>query len=251
MINNDNIYTLPANAVSSKGNLSANAVSSKDTLRQKKSFDNTGDNWQGKSKQSKSSIYVCDFLNIFSDYREIKYKKNNIDFHSLKHLNKELDTLEFFKLFFTKYIRYAKIDINSNFIFILKKITNYDSILIKILKLYKHINMRFIVIETKYLDMILDKNKDDFLCQYLFCFLLKQNDNCILISNDKYRDLNLYLHKFDNTFIRILKLNKNMELENSTLELEINENSICQMIFKFQNKYNRCTIPKNQLYKLL
>ena len=34
-------------------------------------------------------VYIIDFLNIFSDFREIKYKKENIDFHSTKHLNKE------------------------------------------------------------------------------------------------------------------------------------------------------------------
>ena len=45
--------------------------------------------------------YIIDFLNIFSDYREIIYKKKNIDFHSVKHNNKEQDTIGFFKLFFS------------------------------------------------------------------------------------------------------------------------------------------------------
>ena len=27
------------------------------------------------------NYYIIDFLNIFSDYREIIYKKKNIDFH--------------------------------------------------------------------------------------------------------------------------------------------------------------------------
>ena len=52
----------------------------------------------------KSNVYIVDFLNIFSDFREIKYKKDNIDFHSVKHCNKEQDTYDFFKLFFSKYI---------------------------------------------------------------------------------------------------------------------------------------------------
>ena len=44
--------------------------------------------------------YVIDFFNIFSDYREIIYKKRDIDFHSVKHENKEKDTYDFFHLFF-------------------------------------------------------------------------------------------------------------------------------------------------------
>ena len=116
----------------------------------------------------KEMIYITDYLNIWSDYREIKYKMNNIDFHSIKHKNKEIDTFEFFDLFFNKYITYKNISIKSNFIFILKKITKYDLILIKILKKYHNINIRFIVIESKYNELLLDKNKDDFLCQYFW-----------------------------------------------------------------------------------
>ena len=37
----------------------------------------------------KKTIYTCDYLNLFSDFREIKYKKDNIDFHQVKHFNKE------------------------------------------------------------------------------------------------------------------------------------------------------------------
>ena len=51
---------------------------------------------------SKSSVkvYIVDFFNIFSDFREIKYKRQNIDFHSIKHDTKNQDTYDFFKLFF-------------------------------------------------------------------------------------------------------------------------------------------------------
>lgn len=196
-------------------------------------------------------IYIIDFLNIFSDYREIKYKQDNIDFHSVKHINKEVDTFSFFKLFFTRYINYAKINIGSTFIFILKKISNYEKILIKILESYNTINIRFIVIETKYKNEIMDKNKDDFLCQYLFCFLMQTNDNCIMISNDKYRDLDTYMKKFDNTIVNVLKLNNGV-LDNQSLEININENSVCNLILSQHKKqYTRCTIPKNKLQNIL
>ena len=144
-----------------------------------------------------SPIYVIDFLNLFSDYREIFYKEKNIDFHLLKHKMLEKDTFDFFKMFFTKYINYTKISKESEYIFILKKITNYNVVLYKIVELYKDIKIKFIIIETKFTSNLLDKNKDDFFCQYLFCILLDKNKNVMLITNDKYRDSINYVNLFD------------------------------------------------------
>lgn len=189
-------------------------------------------------------IYITDYMNIWSDFREIKYKNKNIDFHSIKHENKELDTIEFFELFFTKYTKLINIDIDSNFIFILKKLTNYEHILLKILKRYNNINIRFIIIESKYSELLLDKNKDDFLCQYLFCFLMKHNDNCILISNDLYRDLPTYVQKFNNINIKILQ--NNTKSIHNFLNLQSN---ILNIMNKIQ--YKRSAIPKNKLYKII
>lgn len=189
-------------------------------------------------------IYINDYMNTWSDFREIKYKMQNIDFHSVKHENKEIDTFEFFELFFTKYIQTINININSNFIFILKKITNYEYILLKILKKYHNINIRFIIIESKYTELLLDKNKDDFLCQYLFCFLIKHNDNCILISNDQYRDLHTYVQKYNNINIKIL--------QNNTKSIQ-NFLDLTSDILNTMNKmqYKRSVIPKNKLYKII
>lgn len=204
-----------------------------------------------------SPIYITDFLNVFSDYREIKYKKKNVDFHDVKHVNKEQDTLEFFDIFFNKYIDYINkthtyINKNGNFIFILKKITNYDNILYTILDLYKDFNIRFIVIESKYNIDILDKNKDDFLCQYIFNYLIVNNDNCLLISNDKYRDSHLYVNEFKNNYkniiIRVIKKNNSTLIENSIMELSV-EQLVCNNILSQNCK--RCTIPKNQLKNIL
>lgn len=189
-------------------------------------------------------IYIIDHLNTFSDYREIKYKMKNIDFHSVKHENKEIDTIEFFELFFTKYIKTINIDINSNFIFILKKITNYENILLKILKKYCNVNMRFIIIESKYNELLLDKNKDDFLCQYIFCFLMKHNDNCILISNDQYRDLPTYVKKYNNINIKILQ--NNIKSIHNFLDLK---SDILNIMSKIE--YKRSVIPKKELYKII
>lgn len=189
-------------------------------------------------------IYINDYFNTFSDFREIKYKLMNTDFHSVKHKNKEIDTFEFFELFFTKYIKSIDIDIKSDFIFILKKITNYEHILIKVLEKYKYINIKFIIIESKYTELLLDKNKDDFLCQYLFCFLMEHNDNCILISNDKYRDLPDYMTKYTNINIKIL--------QNGIIPIQNFINMQSNILGKMNNiTYKRSVIPKNKLHKII
>lgn len=199
-----------------------------------------------------SPIYIVDFLNIFSDFREIKYKMSNVDFHSVKHVNKEKDTLDFFKIFFTKYIDYISIKSDGNFLFVMKKITNYDNVLYKVLELYEKFNIRFIIIESKYELDILDKNKDDFLCQYIFSYLISSNDNCILISNDKYRDREVYVKEFSSnnslTFIRVLKKTDNNLIESALLNIDI-ETILCNKILTQICK--RCTIPKNKLRNIL
>lgn len=203
-----------------------------------------------KSPGISPNIYVADYLNLFSDFREMKYKKENVDFHQVKQKNKEKDTIEFFELFFTKYIKYVNINKNSNFIFVMKKITNYDEILYKILESYRDINIRFIIIESKYENIILDKNKDDFLCQYLFNFLVKNNDNCILISNDKYRDRDAYIKIFQDSNLNSIKVIQKHEnqiiIENLELKFDI---SICNSLLN--QKYKRTVIPKNKLNNIL
>lgn len=190
-------------------------------------------------------IYIVDFLNIFSDFREIKYKKENIDFHSVKHNNKEKDTYDFFNLFFTKYIDYVNIDKGSSFYFIMKKLHNYEVILDNIIKTHKNFNMKFMIIEDKYKNELLDKNKDDFLCQYFFYILQKQND-CVLISNDKYRDKRDYIKLFNfDIFVRVVSFdNKKNIIEKSILKIKLSDNISNLIIFQ---KFNRCTIPKRDL----
>ncbi len=203
-----------------------------------------------KNLKKNSPIYVVDFLNIFSDFREIKYKLLNIDFHNIKYETIEQDTLEFFKLFFNKYIIYSGIKKNGNFLFILKKLYKYEMILYDIIEKYKHINIIFIIIESKYDSVILDKNKDDFLCQYILSYLILKNDNCILISNDKYRDREIYIKEFSmnsSTVIKVLRrVNDLIEKVNINIEIEQN---ICNKMLN--QKCKRCTIPKNRLEKIL
>lgn len=196
-----------------------------------------------------TKIYIIDFFNIFSDFREIKYKKNNIDFHLVKHNNKEKDTEEFFDLFFTKYINYVKIPYNSKFIFIMKKLYEYQHILEKILVRYNKFDIKLMIIEDKYNDIILDKNKDDFLCQYIF-YIMRKKSNCILISNDKYRDRQNYIKLF--TFdisIQTMQWNKMLNtIQKGSAKFEINRYLSDYLITQ---KYTRCTIPKHKLNTIL
>lgn len=199
---------------------------------------------------SQYPIYVCDFLNQFSDMREIKYKQLNIDFHSVKHDNKESDTIEFFDVFFGKYIDYVKINKNSSFMFILKKISNYETILCSVLNKFQNINIQFIIIDTKYKDNILDKNKDDFLCQYLYVYF--QNHNSIMISNDKYRDRQTYIKKFQTQNIKttvtvIQKLNK--LIQKKSVIIKTDNIHICNNILT--REYKRTVIPKYKLKNIL
>jgi hypothetical protein len=201
------------------------------------------------AKDYKSNVYIVDFLNIFSDFREIKYKKDNIDFHSVKHCNKEQDTYDFFKLFFSKYIDYVQIEKTSKFYFVMKKLNDYETILDNIMKTHSEFNMRFIIIEDKYDNVILDKNKDDFLCQYFF-YILQKNNKCVLISNDKYRDKKNYIKLFNfDISIKVVNYNrKTSSLEKSTLTIKLTDSISDNMIFQ---KYTRCTIPKRDLNLIL
>ena len=145
------------------------------------------------------TIYIIDFFNIFSDFREIKYKRQNIDFHSVKHVTKNQDTCDFFKLFFTRYIAYTGIKPNSKFYFIMKGLNDYDVVLDNIIKTHYNFDIKFVIIPDKFKNKILDKNKDDFLCQYFF-YMFQKTNQCMLISNDKYRDAESYIKLFKYVF---------------------------------------------------
>lgn len=201
-------------------------------------------------KTSLKMFYVCDFLNIFSDFREIKYKKENIDFHCVKHNNKEQDTVDFFDLFFSKYISYVGISKNSSFIFVMKKLNEYDRILELIIKKHKAFDIKLFIIEDKYEDGTLDKNKDDFLCQYIFNTIQRTYGNCVLISNDRYRDRETYVHLFvDDMSINILKWNPtHNRVQSSVIKFEVSKNVADRIV---NQTYKRCTIPKHRLTKIL
>ncbi len=195
--------------------------------------------------------YIVDFFNIFSDFREIKYKQSNVDFHSVKHNNKAQDTKDFFDLFFTKYIEYVQIDTSSRFIFVMKKLYGYEHILEEIVSKYQMFDIKLMIIEDRYNNGLLDKNKDDFLCQYIFQSMKNvEHIDCRLISNDKYRDRQEYVRLFTSDMsIKVIKWDKKQKkLSASTVCFEVNKHVgdaiICQ-------KYNRCTIPKHKLPKIL
>jgi hypothetical protein len=138
-------------------------------------------------------VYVIDFLNVFSDYRELKYKIMGVDFHKVKYTTLQEDTVEFFNFFFTKYTTRQKLCISSSFIFVMKKLVNYDVVLRGILEDLKHIDIKFVVVTNRYKNKVIDDNKDDFMCQY---FLSMYGSSSYLISNDLYRNKGEYLNMF-------------------------------------------------------
>lgn len=191
-------------------------------------------------------VYIVDFLNVFSDYREIKYKKKNIDFHTVKHENKLKDTREFFELFFTRYIDFMHIDKTSKFIFVMKKLNEYEHLLEEIVELYQQFDMKLMIIENKYTDNVMDKSKDDFLCQYIFQTMQRRH-NVTLISNDKYRDRQSYINLFTlDILLRTISWNKGVQ--NESITLQVSEQLSKRLAAQ---KCTRCTIPKRKLGVIL
>lgn len=198
---------------------------------------------------NKPRIYIVDFFNIFSDYREMKYKKLNIDFHAIKHDNKDKDTRDFFDIFFTKYIEFTNISLYNKFIFVMKKLNDSEELLKNILIKFSHINIQFVIIKDKYTDTILDKNKDDFLCQYLL-WQFQQHNDCHLISNDKYRDRKEYINLFNfNIALTILKYNKSLH-NLQKISTFINASQNIPYLYRF-NPIQRSSIPKHKLNLIL
>jgi hypothetical protein len=188
-------------------------------------------------------------MNVFSDFREIKYKQKNVDFHSVKHLNKHKDTVEFFDLLFKKYIQFVHLPLSSKFIFVMKKLNGYDDILKSVLEQFSYLDITILTINDKYTNSLVDKNKDDFLCQYLF-MEMQQQSNCTLISNDRYRDKNIYINLFNfDMHISMIKWNHTQNcVDTVSHSFKINS--------EFRNKLflqncKRCTIPKHNLHKII
>jgi hypothetical protein len=202
------------------------------------------------AKSTSNKVYIIDFLNIFSDYREMKYLKTNVDFHKVKHNNIEKDTYEFFEMFFGIYIKTLNISKNGRFIFILKSIPEYEILLPKIMEKYIKMDIRFITVMNKMKEVNMDKNKDDFVCQYFYHLLSCDNTlECILVSNDLYRDRLTYIKKYINLELDITVLRiTNKKINKTESKMTINHDLANKTKDPIQVRNN---IPKFELIKLL
>lgn len=195
--------------------------------------------------------YIIDYFNIFSDFREIYYKKKGIDFHAVKYTNLKIDTDRFFKIFFTVYAEHVSLNLNDDFVFIVKKLNGYEEILKNVLATYSssriRINIRFMLVVEKYNNKIVDSNKDDFLCQYMMCLYGKDS---ILISNDKYSDTRNYLDAFlgQKTLNIQTLMNKNGKFTIHSCPFIITEKTICDVLTQ---RMNRTSIPKQNLLNVI
>jgi hypothetical protein len=191
--------------------------------------------------------YVIDYFNIFSDFREIYYKKKGVDFHLVKHTNLKTDTDMFFKIFFTVYAKHTGLDLSRDFVFIVKKLHGYQDILKNVLESYNMINIRFMLVIEKYNNKIVDSNKDDFLCQYMMC--LYGNDS-VLISNDKYADTRNYLDAFlgQKTLNIQTLMNRGGLFTIHSCPFIITDKTISSLL---KQRMNRSSIPKQNLLNVI
>lgn len=196
------------------------------------------------NQRMSNEVVIVDFFNIFSDFREIKYQKLNINFHDIKYQTMHNDLYEFFQMFFDKYVTHVGVDMSSTFIFVMKRLYNFDDALKTIVKLYSCIDIHLAVLPDKYFNVLIDKNKDDFLCQYLYITLKPQYSKIHLVSNDKYRDKHNY--------IRLFNFDLNVVLFNShqikKMEVDIYHQSVTSMLTE---KIKTTSIPKRQLANLI
>lgn len=180
--------------------------------------------------------FVIDFFNVFSDYRETYYNRLGVDFHTVKYKTIIKDTCAFFELFFTEYVKVAGISPqDSEFIFVVKRIYNYDKCLGDIAKKYRHLSIKFILVNDRYKDSLIEQNKDDYLCQYLLAVYA----GSILISNDKYNNRTQYI----TTFMDIQRINVQVIRENidtNTFYI-VNENITRRML---AIRFGRVSVPK-------
>jgi hypothetical protein len=162
--------------------------------------------------------YIVDMLNVFSDFRETYYKRQNVDFHSVKYQNLHKDSYIFFDVFFNDYLKLTGIKKTSRFVFVSKRINHYDDVLANVISKYREFDIKFILVTDKYQDLIIDNNKDDFLCQYL----LTVYSNSVLISNDNYKNNKEYTElflKLKRVNVQVMSICKGSILNTNTLFL--------------------------------
>ncbi len=191
------------------------------------------------------ATYVVDFFNVFSDYRETYYNKFGVDFHTVKYKNIRKDTVEFFDLFFSTYITAACIPIESRFIFVMKRIHNYESCIQQVLEKYSTLTIKFIIVQEKYTNKTVDDNKDDFMCQYL----LATFPDSILISNDKYTNNIEYTSLFlgmREVRAELMCMSKKCVVKARTLFV-VNKQVITDII---NTEFERTSVPKKRFDRL-
>lgn len=195
-------------------------------------------------KTKKPRVNVIDFLNVFSDYREMKYLKMNVDFHKIKHDALIADTFYFFEMFFGLYIEKIGSSKDDDFVFIMKNMVDYDVILPQVMDKFSDFKIKFVTVTDEFDDVSLQKSKDDFLCQYFYSFLNKDPSiECILVSNDLYRDKREYLYRYTSINIDMIKLN-----DKKNIKLDINK-ELLPLIMK--GYFKRKSIPKYELLNYL
>lgn len=150
----------------------------------------------------------------------------------------KIDLIKFFKWFFNYYVKELNLHDNYEYIFIIKDI-GYRYLFDSILKEYKNVQMLFLKKNKSDGDLI-EKNKDDFICNYLYVFYKIQGKDVVLISNDKYRDLNTYYKHYENKVIE-----SDFYTQNGFNKVSIKVNDI--ILSKLFEKNEKKSIDKQKL----
>lgn len=155
---------------------------------------------------------VVDFLNLFSCYRESLIRQTSPgsseldvtrEFNDSKHQSIDAHLSAFFVYFFTKHVKIIHNE-SSRFVFVTKYNKEYVVYLREAFTRYPILtryDVEFVIILSYYANILLDSNKDDFLCQYMGASLV----NVRVITNDRYRDRGVYSGKYRTMSLQIIR----------------------------------------------
>jgi hypothetical protein len=138
----------------------------------------------------------------------------------------------------------------------MKKLYDQSEVMKKVLSDYKEIDIQLFVITHRYPDKLIEKSKDDFMCQYLLTIY----PNSVLISTDNYTDASCYYDNFvllENIKIQLMQFSTNGVLFldtnfiiNKGLVKQIKKHVIIRRRIQKQNLSSIITVPKKPLNPL-
>ena len=171
---------------------------------------------------------IIDFLNVFTTFREQKYKTNNIYWRDVSHINFKTDCVQFFKWFFNFYLKEMKLKKEYKYIFVSKDI-GYRNIFKKIIKDY---DTSIWFVKNRLQDV------DDFICNYLYFFYTNIHKPVVVISADKFKDIKLHYNVIITIDVYTQFGNREINLNCNDIEIKkIDRIYLDKKKFKYLNSF--------------